>query len=223
MGDILIFITANSEQNNFCINKNYCDAIASFGQTPILISTYNTNLIDKIISVADGILLSGGADIHAKFFNQKLHPAARNINEKRDEFEILLCQKAIAKNLPVLGICRGIQILNIALGGNIFQDIPNHMQTTPRDLPSHRIMVKKSSMLFKITNATEIDVNSFHHQSVNVLGKNLVISATADDGTIEAIEHTQKKFVIGVQWHPEALNKIYAVHNKIFEAFVNAT
>lgn len=219
----MIFITANSQQNNFSVNKNYCDAISKFGQTPILISTYNINLIDKIIKLADGILLSGGGDIHPKFFNQHLHPKSNNINTKRDEFEIALCKKTIEKNLPLLGICRGIQILNVALGGNIFHHIPNHMQSIPRDLPSHFVNPQKSTKFFEIAGAKEIQVNSLHHQAIHNLGKNLIISSLANDGVIESVEHTQKKFIMGVQWHPEALNKIYTVQNKIFQAFVEST
>ena len=223
MGDILIFITANNEGNNFLINKNYCNAISDLGQVPILISNYKLDVIDKIISVADGILFSGGGDIHAKFFNQKLHPKVNDINFERDEFELKLCAKAIQKNLPILGICRGMQIINIAMGGNIFQHISNHMQNIPRDLPIHNVNVLYGTKLFCISKAEKIKVNSLHHQAVNVLGNEIIISAKADDGTIEAIEMPNKKFVLGVQWHPESLYKIYDVHGKIFKEFVNAT
>ncbi len=219
---ILIFITANNEHNNFSINKNYCNAISDFGQVPVLISNYKLELIDKIICVADGILFSGGPDIHAKFFNQSLHPKVNNINIKRDKFEIELCKKAVKKNIPILGICRGIQIINVALGGNIFQHISNHMQNIPRDLVWHNINPICKTKIFNMSNGKNIKVNSLHHQAVNVLGKDLIISAKANDGTIEAIENPNKKFLVGVQWHPECLYKIYSVHAQIFKMFAQA-
>ncbi len=219
----MIFITANNDGKNFCINKNYCTAISDFGQTPVLISNFNLQAIDKIISVADGILFTGGGDIHAKFFNQRLHPKASDINIARDEFELKLCMKAIQKNLPVLGICRGIQIINIALGGNIFQHINGHMQNIPRDLAAHNVYLKSDTKLFKLIGQKKMQVNSLHHQAVNILGKDLKISGFAEDGIIEAIEMPSKKFVMGLQWHPESLYKVYESQMKIFKGFAEAS
>ena len=219
----LIFITANAEQNNFSINKNYCDAISDFGQTPVLISNYKLGLIDKILSVAKGILLSGGGDIHPKFFNQQVHPKSNNINIARDEFELELFHKAVQKDIPVLGICRGIQIINIAQNGNLFQDIKNHMQKLPRDLPSHTVRLSKQNNFLSFDKIDTIEVNSMHHQAINILGQKLIATAISNDGLIEAIEYPNKKFIVGVQWHPECLYKTYKVHREIFKKFVAAT
>lgn len=217
----MICITANTDGGLFTINKNYCEAVLKFGQLPLLISSYDVNQIDNILKMCDGIILSGGGDIHSKFFDQTLHPKANSINIERDEFEIALCKRAIKKNKPILAICRGMQILNIACGnGSLFQHIIGHVQDKPRDLTSHDVIVKDNSILHKIYKQRIISVNSIHHQAINKVGNGLDISATSQD-IIEAIELKSCKFVIGVQWHPEAL--LGSVHDELFKAFVNAT
>jgi len=221
-GSILIFITANNPKDDpdvYKINKKYCDAIKKFGALPILIGTYDLDYIKIIIKHASGILLSGGGDVHAKFFNQWLNKNANNINFERDKFEIELTRAAFEKNIPILGICRGMQVLNIALGGDILQDIKNHPNNSYE--PVHQVDILENTKLAQIVRKKKIKVNSMHHQAINNLSNELIISGLSQDKLIESIESPLQDFVLGVQWHPEYLYKKYIAHEKILQAFIN--
>ncbi len=228
----LIAITPSLDKDIIKINNDYCRAIKSSGGIPILLTYTNFEDIEQILEVVDGIVFSGGGDIHAKFFDQQLDEKANSINVIRDKFEIKLCQLAISRNLPILCICRGMQVLNVALGGNIFQHIENHGFYDKRNEPVHKVHILSKTKLFKIFNQSTVQVNSMHHQAVDRLGGGIIPSAIANDNTnaseqttgivptiIEAIEVTDSKFAVGVQWHPEAL---YTLQYSLFDEFIKS-
>ncbi|MDP1974400.1 MAG: gamma-glutamyl-gamma-aminobutyrate hydrolase family protein, partial [Alphaproteobacteria bacterium] len=152
-----------------------------------------------------------------------IHPEVKT-KPLRTQFEMLLCNMALTKNIPILGICGGAQIINVCLGGTLIQhipdEIPNALNHQTGALSSHSIKIEKESMLSKIFNKSELIVNSSHHQSINVSGKDLIISAIAEDNVVEAIELKNHPFCIGVQWHPEFL--LTPEDNLLFKAFMNA-
>ncbi|MCC8368922.1 MAG: gamma-glutamyl-gamma-aminobutyrate hydrolase family protein [Rickettsia endosymbiont of Oxypoda opaca] len=204
----------------YALRKNYADAIIRAGGVPLLLPYQDNTTINELLAIIDGVVIPGGdEDIHPKFYEAEYSEDAIIANNERDEFEILVLKKSLARNIPVLGICRGMQLLNIAFGGNLIQHIPdyiknnnqdiiiNHEQPTPKNIVSHSITIEAGTKLAKITNnKTHVMVNSTHHQAIDRVGSGLVVSAKANDGIIEAIELQNHKFIIGVQWHPEYLN-----------------
>lgn len=197
----------------YALRRNYTDAIIAAGGVPLLLP-YQSETINELMELVDGVVLPGGdEDIHPKFYEPEYAEDLVISNEERDNFEILVLKKALEREIPVLGICRGMQLLNVVLGGTLIKHIPdyidsvNHTQPSPKNIVSHAINIEANTKLTKIANnQLQTMVNSTHHQAVKQLGSNLIISAKAEDGIIEAIESTKHKFVIGVQWHPEYLN-----------------
>ena len=203
----------------YALRKNYTDAIIEAGGVPMLLP-YQDATIDHLMDFIDGVILPGGdEDIHPKFYEPEYAEDVVISNEERDNFEILILKKSLEKNIPVLGICRGMQLINVVLGGTLIKHIPdhieaikqpiiiNHTQPHPKDIVSHAISIKPNTKLARMAN-NKLDtmVNSTHHQAIKQIGNNLIISAKAEDGIIEAIESTSHKFLIGVQWHPEYVN-----------------
>ena len=177
----------------------------------------------------DGILLTGGGDIDPTLFNEEPHAKLGEVTPARDSLEIELAKEMLQVNKPILGICRGLQILNVALGGADYsrysftkhKPILQHSQKAPRSHPSHFVQIEKDTILESITETPKIKVNSFHHQAVKDVPKPLIISGTASDGIIEAVESTAHHFVLGVQWHPEALAENgEAVSLRLFNKFI---
>ncbi len=224
----LIGITLDSEKKKtyskfpwYALRENYLSSISRFGAIPIPL-LHDKKLIKSFGNILDGLIITGGDfDIDPKIYNQT-KKGSKNIKNKRTVFEINIFNKFIELNKPILGICGGAQLINVASGGTLIQDlikIPiNHEQINPRNQTSHKINIRKKSKLYKICNKDKIKVNSAHHQSVKKLGKNLIVSATSSDGIIEAIEHKKHKWCIGVQWHPEFLITKYDL--KIFKNFI---
>ena len=205
----------------YALRENYLSSISRFGAIPIPL-LHDKKLIKSFGNILDGLIITGGDfDIDPKIYNQT-KKGSKNIKNKRTVFEINIFNKFIELNKPILGICGGAQLINVASGGTLIQDlikIPiNHEQINPRNQTSHKINIRKKSKLYKICNKDKIKVNSAHHQSVKKLGKNLIVSATSSDGIIEAIEHKKHKWCIGVQWHPEFLITKYDL--KIFKNFI---
>lgn len=212
-----VLVTPAIEDNKIYLSNHYLSALKKVDLIPIIVG-YEED-IEKYIHIADGILLSGGGDISAEFLDEAQHPLSNNIHLERDTLEIKLCQLSQKREIPLLGICRGMQIMNVALGGNIVQHIESHIQDKPRDLATHYVILNYSSKLCEILEESIINVNSFHHQVVNSVGENLFVSGNSEDDYIEAIEG-KKGFYIGVQWHPETLTDKYS--NKLFKAFAEA-
>lgn len=203
----------------YALRKNYVDAVIQAGGVPMLLP-YQEETIDRLMDLVDGVVLPGGdEDIHPKFYEPEYAEEVVISNEERDNFELLVLKKSLEKDIPILGICRGMQIINVALGGTLIKHIPdyieeakqsiiiNHTQPHPKDIVSHAVNIKANTKLARMTNnRLKIMVNSTHHQAVKQTGNDLIVSAEAEDGIIEALESTKHKFLIGVQWHPEYTN-----------------
>lgn len=230
----LIGLTLDLENNKsyskfpwYAIRENYCSSISKMGGIPIPLA-YDIKAISSILEKIDGFVITGGAfDIDPAYFYEK--KKFKNIITKTDrtKYEITLCNEILKKNLPLLGICGGQQLLNVIYGGTLIQDISkevgsiiNHEQTNPRNQTSHVVEIMQNTLLYDITSKRKIKVNSAHHQSVKSTGLGLTINAKAEDGIIEGIEDKKLKFCMGVQWHPEFL--IENSDKKIFKSFIYA-
>ncbi|MDI3269344.1 MAG: gamma-glutamyl-gamma-aminobutyrate hydrolase family protein, partial [Bacillota bacterium] len=195
---------------------DYGEAVAEAGGAPFWIPPLaDKEALDTLLLVMDGLLLTGGGDLEAWRFGEDPHPALSGVQPWRDEAELYLYRRAREMNLPILGICRGCQLINVAQGGSLVQDIPSqlpgslaHQQSLPADQASHGIRVEERSRLGHILGLEEVEVNSFHHQAVGRLGEGLRLAASsAGDGVVEGIEGTAGPFLLGVQWHPERMEK----------------
>ena len=212
----------------------YSEAVSIAGGTPVLIPyTPAEQPLHALFERLDGIILSGGGDIDPAVYHAEPHPQTGGIDPGRDRAEFLLARWAVDEDKPLLAICRGIQVLNVALGGTLIQDIPSealdaleHAQKPP-DFARimHTVSVTRGTALFRALNATdeELPVNSLHHQAVGQAAAPLCVAARAPDGIIEGVEIPERRFVIGVQWHPEALFKMHTPMRHLFQALVQAT
>ncbi|SFJ06972.1 gamma-glutamyl-gamma-aminobutyrate hydrolase family protein [Thermoflavimicrobium dichotomicum] len=227
----LIGITLSFDQESrFCLSRYYTDAVIKAGGVPILIPhLLESRQLEKVMHQVDGLILSGGGDMDPSFFGEEPHVGLGEIDPDRDQSELELVRLSLALKKPLLAICRGCQVLNVALGGDLYQDLHSqkellikHQQEAPRSYPTHSIQVDEKSLLARILGKTTLRVNSFHHQAVRNPGKNLVSSAKALDGVIEAIESTEDSFVLGVQWHPECMVETDPFAKKLFLALVEA-
>jgi putative glutamine amidotransferase len=214
----IIGITLDYEENGgyskfpwYAIRENYLSCLHKFGAIPFPLFHQNS-VNDYFLKTLDGLVITGGNfDINPSLYSENTN-GSRNIKNKRTNFEIEIFKKFLKTSKPILGICGGEQLMNVATGGDLIQDIKasietnvEHEQTNPRNEVSHEVTIKSNSKLFQIINKDEIKVNSAHHQSVNKTGENFIASALASDEIIEAIEHIQHPWCIGIQWHPEFL------------------
>jgi len=186
-----------------------------------------------VLQTIDGVLLTGGGDVDPALYGEDRHETVEDAEPGRDEFEIDLARRAMERDLPVLAICRGTQVLNVAAGGTLVQDIPSavttdlaHSVKEPKDSIAHDVRIATDSRLYAalgpaVDSSCTCRVNSRHHQSVGKLGRDMVASATADDGVIEAIEVPYRSFCVGVQWHPENFWRT-GEFKPLFDAFVAA-
>lgn len=213
------------------INECNLKALIKAGAIPIMLPiTDNDIIIDEYLNIIDGVYFSGGADISPLYYGEDPIKEIQIIDHDRDEFEIKLCKKAAAKNMPMLGICRGEQIMNVAAGGTLYQDIYVQKEKTMGHTPDftqgtyvhHKVQIMENSMLHNILKLGEISVNSYHHQAVKDAASGFKVSATSGDGIIEAIESENLSFAIGIQWHPELMYERYSEFIKIFESFIKA-
>lgn len=209
---MLIGLSVNHKEGLSCISNAYVNAVIKAGGTPVLIPlTHDEKVIDETLSRIDGLILSGGGDLHASFFNEELHPAVESYDLERDYYDLTLVKKAAAMQMPILGICRGHQVINVALGGNMIQDIPSqipqstiqHSQKEAREVGTHTVKVEPSSLLASLIKNESTMVNSFHHQAIKDLAPGMKAVGFSDDGVIEAIESEDGYSILGVQWHPE--------------------
>lgn len=210
----LIGITANFNEGNACLAEAYYASVLEAGGVPLLIPPYlhRDALVDTLKTV-DAIVLSGGADIDPRYMGDEPdYSLLHTINPKRDEQELLLVKLALDRQLPILGICRGVQTLAVALGGKVHQDIYaalgkellNHDQTEERGVATHAVNIVPGSKLATIFGCESLAVNTFHHQAVSKVPQGFLISAISPDGVIEGMEAVDGRAVIGVQWHPES-------------------
>jgi putative glutamine amidotransferase len=199
----------------YTLRQNYANSVITAGGVPIMIP-YQHESIAHVLNLIDGLIIPGNAsDINPRFYGQPIHSKTVTTNDERTEFELKLLKMAIERNIPYLGICNGMQVLNVALGGDLIQHIPdliktniNHAQRAPKNVTTHSVTIKPGTILASLAGSIEETVvNSTHHQAIGKVGEGLIISATAPDGVIEAIESPKHKFLIGVEWHPEYLNE----------------
>lgn len=211
-GAPLIGITGNFSDGNLTLAPGYYQSVVQAGGVPLIIPPYeDMQLLLNMLDSLDGILLSGGGDINPLFLDEEPKPGLHSINPYRDRQELMLVRLAANRQIPILGICRGIQIMNAALGGSLYQDIYSetdgtllkHSQDMDRAFASHTVDIAADSLLHRIMRTEKLPVNSFHHQAVKSPAPGFRVSATAPDGVIEAIESTEYKSMLGVQWHPE--------------------
>ncbi|MBQ8968141.1 MAG: membrane dipeptidase [Bacteroidaceae bacterium] len=209
----VIGITGNFGDRGCELAEGYFRSVLEAGGVPMVIPPYeDREALLGTLDHIDGLLLSGGGDINPLYLGEEPSPALHSINPRRDLPELLLTRLAYDRQLPMLGICRGCQVLAAALGGTVYQDIHEampdtrllkHSQDLPREYASHTIDLAEGSLIRGIMQANTLPVNSFHHQAVGQPGPHLRVSATAPDGVVEAIESTEYKSILGVQWHPE--------------------
>lgn len=208
----VIGITGNFSDGNLSLAPGYYDSILKAGGIPFIIPPFDDgNILINLLDNIDGLLLTGGGDINPLFLKEEPVKELHSINPRRDRQELLLARLAANRQIPVLGICRGIQVLNAALGGSLYQDIYSqaegklikHSQDLDRAYASHTVRIEEDSLLAKIMGQTTLPVNSFHHQAVKEPAPGFRVSARATDGIIEAIESKEYKSMLGVQWHPE--------------------
>ncbi|TGE32863.1 gamma-glutamyl-gamma-aminobutyrate hydrolase family protein [Desulfosporosinus sp. Sb-LF] len=208
----------------------YVESIRKMGGIPLIVPPVQTlEEATDVLNLVHGLLLTGGGDISPLYLKEVPHIGIGECFPERDFSEILLTQLALEKNLPLLGICRGIQVLAVAAGGRIYQDIPSqypssmqHSQTAPRQYAWHDVTISEESILYHLFNKTKIGVNSLHHQAVSEIPPEFIQCAFASDGIIEGIEKSNAKFCLGVQWHPESMMETEVHSQALLSGFVKA-
>lgn len=232
----LIGITSASvEIKGKLFNRMYApvaQAIAAAGGLPVFIPTHlDEPTLRALYERLDAVMLPGGPDVDPSFYGAVRHPMTVEIDDARDQLELTVARWAVNDDVPVFGICRGHQVLNVALGGTLVQDIPSEVETginhylasdMPRDTRSHDIQIDDNSRLANILGTTHIEVNSLHHQSVQKAAPGVTVTAYSPDGIIEALEAPDRHFVLSVQWHPEDLYQGDEAMMRLFSAFVQA-
>jgi len=224
---IAIFASVDAERAAAVLHT-YIHSIEESGGLPILIPyVKNKKLLDNVIALCDGFLFTGGGDLDPTLFGEALPPHCGKIEPLRDELDFAAISRTLVSGKPILGICRGIQVLNVALGGTLYQDIPTeykteicHSQTNGLHAHSHSVQIEKNTPLYSLLGVPKMPANSFHHQAIKVLGQGLVPMAFAEDGIIEAVYSTEHPFIRAYQWHPERLYDIDIHHKKIFDEFI---
>jgi len=216
--------------DRFYLSRYYSEAVEAAGGAPVHISLIpKVDYIESVVAGLEGILLPGSdSDVDPLRYGQQPHPELGSVHAIKDETDLLLIAAAERRRLPILAICFGMQILNVARGGTLIQDINSqvsgaikHEQGIPRDRPSHKVKLQPDSRLGKIAAAEEAVVNSHHHQAVANLGDDLVAVSWSSDGLIEAVEDPRRdRFVVAVQWHPELGWKEDQLSQSIFKSFV---
>lgn len=211
----------------YALRENYCEAVAEAGGLSILLP-HEPERAGDYLALLDGLIVTGGAfDVDPALFGAVTRHETVSLKARRTAFELAICQAALAKNMPVLGICGGQQLLNVALGGTLIQHIPDeiknalaHEQPNPRTESGHTVAIAPDTLLRRVTQMAEMPVNSAHHQAVKDAAPGLVVDAVAPDGVIEGIEDPKRRFVLGVQWHPEY--RLTEGDRRIFAAFIAA-
>ncbi len=203
MAPLIGITTSLNGDGDFFLRRQYCAAVLRAGGIPIMLPP--TGRPKAALGIVNGVILSGGGDIAPRLCGiENYDPILLfELSPERDEYELELAALTYERCIPTLGICRGIQIMNTALGGSLHFDIPGHRQTRSREQPSHAVEIEPKSLLHRLIGESELNVNSFHHQAVNIPAKALSVSALAEDGILEALEASDRNFYLGVQWHPE--------------------
>jgi putative glutamine amidotransferase len=204
------------------LGLSYPRSIEIAGAVPVVIPPFDDHdRIDALLERLGGLVISGGPDIHPSLYGEEADPSLGPTEPELDAFEIAMVRRADALGVPVLGICRGLQVVNVARGGTLVQDLPDHRQEESGRIATHRVVVKEGSRLEDLMGPGEHAVNSFHHQAVHHLGRGLTAVAWSLDGVIEAVEAVDRDFLVGVQWHAESLSTL-PDQDGIYQAFLAA-
>lgn len=212
------------------LGEDYTDAVYAAGGLPFIIPfTKKLSALDEFVTLIDGLILTGGDDLSPLVYGEEPHVGLGEVSPLRDEVELYLLHATLNAKKPVLGICRGIQIMNAALGGTLYQDLVRqwgtdiqHSQKAPANHVAHTVVLKNDARLTQILGVTETRVNTRHHQAVKKIAPGFVAVAHSKDGLVEAIESKTDAFAIGVQWHPENLWRDDAKQLSLFLALVDA-
>ncbi|MFT3913511.1 MAG: gamma-glutamyl-gamma-aminobutyrate hydrolase family protein [Anaeromyxobacteraceae bacterium] len=224
-----IGLTLDAAERRYELPRAYADAILAAGGLPILLP-HAPETAGAYLALLDGLVVSGGAfDVPPDLYGEAARAELGTTRPERTAFEKDLLEAALAANLPVLGVCGGMQLLNVVRGGTLFQDLPadtgirGHEQPPPKDVPSHEVQVTPGTVLAGIVGAAPLQVNSTHHQAVREPGAGVLVSGRAADGVVEAIELPDLRFALGVQWHPEATSRNDPRQAAIYGALVAAS
>lgn len=224
MEKIIIALSATVNDEGYVkVNEAYLNAIRNSGGIPSVISPcLDDEYIRNICETSDGFLFCGGEDIDPKYYGEEKSKDLENICSKRDEFEVRLFAAAYKTGKPILGICRGMQGINVFLGGSLHQHVDGHKQTESREEKTHTVDLTNEGILNRILGEETIAVNSFHHQIVKRLADGLIVDAISKEGYIEAFHHQTHHFLLGVQWHPECYYSSSETSSEIFKEFIRA-
>jgi len=239
MNQPVIGITGRTDQSArppnlslFSITPTYVQAVELGGGAPVVIPPHLEEAkLRAIFERLNGLILSGGGDILPALFGEQDNGFLWFVDERRDRAELALARWALAEEIPLLAICRGAQVLNVAAGGTLIQDIPTQVPDAlshssvagrPLSMVAHTVEVAAGSQLAALVGAGELGVNSAHHQAVKVVGAGLVVTARAPDGILEGLEAPDHPFCVGVQWHPEVMVESHPVMCRLFEGLVEA-
>jgi putative glutamine amidotransferase len=216
-----------NELGDFHLPGTYIEAVQRANGIPVLLPPTSGDLL-PLLDRLDGLIFSGGGDIDPNFYNSVGHPSIYLVDAERDRFELALAIAALTVDIPILGICRGMQVLNVATGGDLFPHVPDyygdrllHRLDHPRRPIEHAVQLEPNSRLSTLVGASNIQVVSWHHQAVQTIAPVWQVVARAADGLIEAMEHQHHPWMIAVQWHPE-LSPDDPVHQRLFQALVSA-
>ena len=215
-------------KSSYWMLPGYMNGIAEAGGIPVMFPlTSDAEDIEELLNNVQGVLFTGGHDVNPAIYNETPINGTVSFLKERDDMESEVLKQVLEKDIPLLGICRGIQFINAYLGGSLYQDIPtqfktmlNHHQTPPYNKPVHKVNIKEDSPLYTLLNKKSLEVNSYHHQAVKDLAERLNVMALAEDGLVEAIEIKDKKFAWAFQWHPEFSYMNDEDSLKIFKEFV---
>ncbi|HIE51725.1 MAG TPA: gamma-glutamyl-gamma-aminobutyrate hydrolase family protein [Armatimonadetes bacterium] len=212
------------------IQVSYLRCLERAGAVPVILpSALDPQHAERLLEPLAGLLLAGGVDMDPAFYGEEPEKHLGSLDIARDRMELALGRLALARDLPVLGICRGIQTLNVLAGGTLYQDITHrpefflqHRQQAPGAYPTHTVEVQPNTLLHRLVGADTVRTNTFHHQAVKEVAPDFLASAQAGDGVVEAIESPRYRFALGVQWHPELMYETDETARRIFAAFVAA-
>lgn len=219
------------KEPTYFLRARYVRAIEELGGVPVILPLVaNPSARRRLLHGIDGLLLTGsGPDLSPGLYGERQQYKFPIVAERRSDFELSLVRLALRNTIPTLAICGGMQTMNVACGGSLYQDIPaqvsdaiRHRQTPPATQVSHSVSIATGSLLRRIVQRSRMQVNSSHHQSVKAVGPILMASAVAPDGIVEAIEHPTHRFFLGLQWHPEFLFERHLAHRRLFQAFLRA-
>ena len=226
----MIGVSESCDEGRVRVTRTYVDAVLAAGGIPVVIPLMrDTACLSRLFERLDGLVLIGGGDVDPARFDAEPSAALGHVDTVRDAYDFALLDLALRRDIPVLGICRGEQLINVAFGGTLYQDLPTehpsaaeHHQKPPYDVPVHSVTLVPARPLYQLLGQCELAVNSLHHQAIKTLAPGLAAMAVSEDGLTEAVCLPDKRFVWAVQWHPEFSFPINEDSRKIFKAFVGA-